>query len=65
MKNQQAALELVKRVLMTRVENDARKKISPFYEKEISGGNLAWNMSINFLIATVCGSLYFRALLCN
>ena len=63
--SQQAALELVKRVLMTRIENDARKKVSPFYEKEISGGNLAWSMSNNFLIATVCGILYFHALLYN
>ena len=47
-KNQQAALELVKRVLSTRVENDAKRKISPFYEKEISGGNVAWSMSNNF-----------------
>ena len=52
MKNQQATLEQVKRVLMTRVINYAIKKISHFYEKETSGRYLAWTMFNYFLIAT-------------
>ena len=56
-KNQQAALEQVKRVLTTRFSNYARKKSHLFYEKENSGGNLAWIMFNNFMIAKVCESI--------
>ena len=52
MKNQQATLEQVKRVLTTRVINYANKKISHIYEKETNSGNLAWTKSNYFLIAT-------------